>query len=161
MNRPKITNRETVIILNHFFPGDVPAIVVIAVRGYFANSYGKRDENDLNVWDDAMIVCEVGKLVKAFNGNTDPSKVNSNLAMLDTGVYRFYRGIHKNRIKAFRAYPEERPRNIWIPTNVRAVLEAALRPGAGYMPTRLTNIRKPPCEPTRKRLSTSSARSRR
>ena len=105
-NRPKISDRETDKIVAHFFPQEFPALLVVAVRGYFPNTFFADGKNNFNVWDDAMLVYENGTLLKTFNANTDPSKTNANLAMLDTGIYRFYRGRHKNRIDAFRAYPE-------------------------------------------------------
>lgn len=104
-NRPKINDAETDKIAKYFFPKVIPELLVIGVRGYFLNSVGKKNANDTG-WDDGIIVYENGTLIKTFNGNTDPSKVNSDLAMLDTGVYQFAKGTHKNRIKAFRAYPE-------------------------------------------------------
>lgn len=104
-NRPKLNDSEADKIANYFFPKGIPELLVIGIRGYFLNSVGKKGENDF-LWDDAVIVYENGNLIKTFNGNTDPSKAKSDLAMLDTGVYQFAKGTHKNRIKAFRAYPE-------------------------------------------------------
>lgn len=103
-NKPKITDAEVDKVVNFFFPSKVPDLLLVAVRGYFKNTVGKKGENDINKWDDAMLVYENGTLIKTFNANTDPSK--QDLAMLDPGVYQFARGKHKGRIDAFRASPE-------------------------------------------------------
>ena len=105
-NRPKITQEETARIVEKHFGAVPPPLLLIAIRGYFLNSVGKRGENDYNVWDDAVLVTENGQLQRAFNANTDPSKIKSGLAMLNEGLYYFYKGMHKNRIRAFRAFPE-------------------------------------------------------
>ncbi|HEY8560527.1 MAG TPA: hypothetical protein VIL74_09130 [Pyrinomonadaceae bacterium] len=107
-NRPNITDEETDKVVARIFGGAefVPVLLVVGVRGYFLNSVGKPGENDLNLWDDAILVYYDSVLVKTFNANTDPSKHNQKLAMLDAGLYEFYQGTHKERIKAFRAYPE-------------------------------------------------------
>ena len=105
-NRPKISDADTDKIVSAFFTGEIPPLVVVGVRGYFLNAMGKPGANDFNIWDDGVLVYENGNLVKTFNANTDPSKANSGLAVLDTGVYHFAKGMHKDRIRAFRAYPE-------------------------------------------------------
>ena len=105
-NKPKINDGEVDKIAAYFFPAGAPELLVIGVRGYFLNTMGKAGANDIGIWDDAVLVYESGNLLKTFNANTDPSKNKANLAMLDTGVYQFYRGLHKNRIRAFRAFPE-------------------------------------------------------
>lgn len=104
-NRPRITDPEVdkIVAAKIKKPGPV---LLIGVRGYFLNTIGRYGQNDFNVYDDAMLVVEEGELLKTFNANTDPSKRGANLAMLDPGLYTFYRGVHKNRIKAFRAHPE-------------------------------------------------------
>jgi hypothetical protein len=106
MNRPKISDAETDKLAKFFFVEEMPKVVVFGVRGYFLNTMGKPGVNDINLYDDAWLVYEDGTLVKTFNANTDPSKHRANLAWLNTGVYQFYKGKHKNRIEAFRAYPE-------------------------------------------------------
>lgn len=105
-SRPQIKDAETDKLAARFFTSEIPKVLVIGIRGYFRDSVGKAGQNDLGVWDDAVLVYENGTLRKTFNGNTDPSKVNADLAMLDTGIYQFYKGIHRSRISAFRAYPE-------------------------------------------------------
>lgn len=105
-NRPKITDAEVDKIAAYFFPEGLPSLLLIGVRGYFLNTMGKAGVNDINIYDDAMLVYADGNLVKTFNANTDPSKSGAKLAKLDPGVYQFYKGRHKNRIDAFRAYPE-------------------------------------------------------
>ena len=107
MNRPRITDAQTDKLAKFFFDeGKLPKVVVFAIRGYFLNSMGKPGVNDFNIYDDAWLVYDNGTLVRTFNANTDPSKHKANLAWLNTGVYQFYKGRHRNRIDAFRAFPE-------------------------------------------------------
>lgn len=107
IGKPKIQDADADKIAAHFFPdGNEPAVIVYGVRGYFLNSIGKSGENDFNVYDDAMLVRVNGELIATFNANTDPSKPGQGKAILKPGIYQFYRGLHKGRIKAFRAYPE-------------------------------------------------------
>lgn len=105
-NRPKINDAEVDKIARFYFSDNLPPVLIVGVRGYFLNTVGRPGVNDLNVWDDAILVYENGQLLRTFNANTDPSKSKQNLAMLDPGVYQFYKGKHKGRILAFRAYPE-------------------------------------------------------
>lgn len=105
-DRPKISDAEVDKIANFYFTDNLPPVLLIGVRGYFLNTVGAAFANDFNAWDDAMLVYENGTLLKTFNANTDPSKLKQEIAMLDTGVYQFAKGTHKNRILAFRAYPE-------------------------------------------------------
>ena len=105
-NRPKISDSDVDKVAQYYFSGNIPKLLIIGVRGYFANSMGKPGQNDFNIWDDAILVYADGDLIRTFNANTDPSKRRAGKAMLDPGVYQFYRGVHKQRIRAFRAYPE-------------------------------------------------------
>lgn len=80
-------------------------VALVGLRGYFADSLGVKDQNDFNLYDDAMLVLERGEIIGRYNANTDPAQ-REGRAMLAPGRYLFYRGKHKGRIDAFRAYPE-------------------------------------------------------
>lgn len=106
LNRPQITDErlKDIIAASPFsYPGGYVSLV--GLRGYFANSVGIKGANDVNVYDDAMLVLENQQIVGRYNANTDPSKQEGRAHLLP-GIYTFYRGRHKNRIDAFRAYPE-------------------------------------------------------
>jgi hypothetical protein len=105
-SRPKITDQEVDKLADYFFDSvEKPPVVVFAVRGYYSKM-GNTSENEFGIYDDAWLVYEKGNLVKTFNANTDPTKARKDLATLPPGVYTFYKGRHRNRIDAFRAYPE-------------------------------------------------------
>lgn len=107
IGKPKINDAETdMLVRQHFTAATEPVILLVGIRGYFLNTVGKAGVNDINVYDDAMIVRHRGDNVATFNANTDPSKQRTGLAQLKVGVYQFYKGRHKNRLDAFRAYPE-------------------------------------------------------
>ena len=103
--KPKITDAETDKVVSHFFSGELPKVIIVGIRGYYPTTYGKAG-NDFNEWDDAFLVYENGTLLATFNGNTDPTKMRVDDAMLDEGVYHFYKGVHNGRVKGLRAYPE-------------------------------------------------------
>jgi hypothetical protein len=106
LGKPKITDAQTDLLARHFFGDNEPAVVVIGVRGYFKDTLGKKGANDWNLYDDAFLVRAQGDLLATFNANVDPSRQRANQAQLVPGLYHFYRGQHKGRIRAFRAYPE-------------------------------------------------------
>ena len=83
-------------------------VVGVGIRGYFLDSVGLANRNDLNVWDDVLAYWSP-RDNGAFAGNTDPSFVfdkGKALAKLNLGVYHFAQGHHKKVEHAFRAYPE-------------------------------------------------------
>lgn len=108
-SRPQITREESLQLARHYYGNDLPPILIIGVRGYYPKSMGATAGNDINLYDDAAIL--VGDDVfKTFNFNTDPSFIigrgGRGMAVLDTGKYEFYRGKHRGRYNALRAYPE-------------------------------------------------------
>ena len=114
MSGPNFSRQEIQAVIDHhrkhyslhFEPED--KVFLVGVRGYYLDSVGKAGKNDLGVWDDCIAwLSPTGH--EAFRGNTDPSRVRKkgrNLAMLDLGVWRFYRGRHRGKYAAFRAFPE-------------------------------------------------------
>ncbi|MBX7170164.1 MAG: hypothetical protein K1X72_04350 [Pyrinomonadaceae bacterium] len=111
---PNLSRNEIESIINHHlehygnsFKSDLK-VTGIGIRGYFLDSIGLANRNELNVWDD-VIAWHSPRDNGAFAGNTDPSfevKDGRGLAKLNLGVYQFAIGHHKKVAKAFRAYPE-------------------------------------------------------
>jgi hypothetical protein len=107
-SKPQITKDQTEKIAKHFLGANLPPLVLIGVRGYYSKTMGATQGNDINLYDDAMLVFGLDTF-KTFNANTDPSFVKKNgksMAMLNTGVYTFHKGKHKGKYNALRAYPE-------------------------------------------------------
>lgn len=105
IQKPQITKPEAEKIAKHFLGADLPGLVLIGVRGYYSKTMGDTPGNDINLYDDAMIL--VGQNVfGTWNSNTDPSFVNKGLATLLPGVYLFHKGKHHGRYNALRSFPE-------------------------------------------------------
>lgn len=79
-------------------------VFVVGVRGYYRDTMGLADRNDLGIYDDAVFLVSPSSLA-AFNANTDPhrrrpgqgfSEKKRGMATLRTGLWRVHRfGIHK------------------------------------------------------------------
>lgn len=83
-------------------------VVLIGIRGYYPDSFGKRGENDRGVYDDAIILIS-SRRFETFRANTDPSVYRAGIASMKTGVHRYYKGKHKNRYWALRLVGEQVP----------------------------------------------------
>jgi len=85
----------------------LPAVCVLAVRGYWEKSMGNPSRNDVGIFDDAFFLITPDGFYPE-RANTDPSKVGWNpgvgkpFFMLDPGVWYFYPGPHKGVTPAFR-----------------------------------------------------------
>ena len=84
----------------------LPEFFVLAVRGYYEQSMGNPDQNDVSMYDDAFfIVSPLG--FTAWNGNTDPSRYGWNanadkyMARLKPGCWRFIHRMHRGKYLAF------------------------------------------------------------
>ena len=104
--KPQISKNESLEIKSANKVTD--QVVLIGIRGYYLDSLGKRGENDRNVYDDAIIVLS-SRRFEAFRANTDPSIYRLGIATMKTGVYRYYKGKHKNRYWALRLVGEQVP----------------------------------------------------
>jgi hypothetical protein len=107
-SKPQATRAdiETYLRANGLNPAD--GVFLVGRRAYFKDTMGKPGANDLNCYDDGIFVISPN-VFAAFNGNCDPSRVIERgraLAQLIPGVYRFYKGKHKGKYAALRAYPE-------------------------------------------------------
>jgi lysozyme len=69
------------------------SVFVVAIRGYYKDTMGVKDENDIGIFDDAMFL--IGpNLFLPVNANTDPSKHREGIATLITGLHYFKPGKH-------------------------------------------------------------------
>lgn len=105
---PNLSRAELEAILKHHGLTIDNCVTVIGIRGYFLDSKGLENRNDLNIYDDV-----IGYISPRDNGafaaNTDPSfavQGGKALAKLNLGVYKFTKGHHKKVPNAFRAFPE-------------------------------------------------------
>jgi len=77
-----------------------PSKYVFAVRGYYEDSMGKKDQNDVGINDDAFFIVTPTHF-SSWNGNTDPSRYGWNagadkfMARLKPGCWSFIRLKHK------------------------------------------------------------------
>lgn len=104
-NRPQLTKQEAIDILNtlSYKPKDV---VLLGVRGYFKNTMGNPDKNDIGIYDDAIFLISPN-IFYSVNANVDPSKDGINIAHLKPGGPYLYKiGLHnmKNPYTALRQY---------------------------------------------------------
>lgn len=104
--RPKQEEDVTLKIISD--AGITDKVVLVGVRGYYLKTMGDPKKDDFNIYDDAIYIVSPTAYA-SFNANVDPSfvmKKNKPMAVLDCGVYRFYKGKHGGRYNALRAYPE-------------------------------------------------------
>jgi lysozyme len=87
---------------------DQAKVSIVAIRGYYLDSMGKRGANDRSIYDDAMFVVHPNG-IERFQANTDPTGYRKGrgkgsakgMAMLKTGIQIFGKGRHKG-VQAFR-----------------------------------------------------------
>lgn len=82
-------------------------VYIVARRGYYLNSMGRREENDFGIYDDAAFLI-APNIFEPVNFNTDPIKLGWNsgvgkpFAMLKAGEWLFRMGSHKGKNPALR-----------------------------------------------------------
>lgn len=96
--------------------GDTDKVSLLAIRGYYLDTYGKKGENDRGIYDDALIwVWKDG--FYTFRGNTDPSRVRkgsgfgASKGMANVKVGRwpgYYPGMHNGSVPHL-AYRQGKP----------------------------------------------------
>ena len=107
---PKL-NQDQVISIIEANSKNIPSsykldkhVFVVAIRGYYANTYGRYNANDRGVYDDAMfIVCPDSFI--PFQANVDPMRTRKGtgygrrkgMASLDNGVWCYAVGPHRGR----------------------------------------------------------------
>jgi len=96
-NRPQQKRDETLKQLKAAGVSD--PVCLVGIRGYFRDTIGAVGKNDLNRFDDAIILVSPN-LHAAWNANVDPSRLGYNakaekqMAQLKPGVYRYRLGKH-------------------------------------------------------------------
>lgn len=106
-SKPKQDRATThALLIEH---GDAPLKLdkayILVIRGYYWDSMGKPNQNDVNIYDDAIFVISPDTFA-AFNANADPSYRGRKLAMLSPQTIDYYKGRHRNKYPALRPYPE-------------------------------------------------------
>ena len=104
MTRPQLTREKLEKLISNFkidrqeFP-----FLIVGIRGYYLNTFGKKEENDRGIYDDAIFLLSE-RIFISFNANTDPSKIRKGqgfgqekgMACLKTGFWKSYKfDIHK------------------------------------------------------------------
>ena len=87
---------------------DQSKVCVLAIRGYWLDSMGRKGANDRRLWDDAMFIVWPDGIAR-YQANTDPNGYrkgkgtgrDKGMAMLKPGIHWFGTGRHKGRL-AFR-----------------------------------------------------------
>jgi hypothetical protein len=94
MNRPQI-KRETLeaLLTQHGVSLSLEKVVLVGIRGYFRNSMGRPGQNDVGIFDDALIWITPTEMY-AFNGNTDPTREFPHVANLKLGAWKYKPGVH-------------------------------------------------------------------
>lgn len=81
-------------------------VIIVGGRGYYLNSMGKPNVNDVGIYDDGCVVISPTAYA-TFNFNTDPGKIGWNrgigkpYAVLKPGAYQYRKGMHKGQYWAF------------------------------------------------------------
>ena len=82
---------------------------LVAVRGYYRDTMGKRGKNDRGIYDDAFFVVSP-TCFATFNGNVDPSVYREGVATVCSGIHWCRPG--KHGISGPRPYPAFRPATV-------------------------------------------------
>lgn len=91
-SRPKLEHADALTLIG---AAGVPVIqcALLGIRGYYRDTMGAPGVNDRGLYDDAIMVV-ADSTYATFNANTDPSVTRKGVAVLDTGVWLYKRGLH-------------------------------------------------------------------
>ena len=85
-------------------------VYLVGIRGYYEDTMGKPDQNDVGIYDDAIfIIYPEGSY--SFNANTDPSRYRTGIAQLIPGIHYYRKGKH-GLSKPSGGYPALRPATV-------------------------------------------------
>lgn len=90
---PSRPEMPRVAVLELLAAAGVENFALLGRRGYYRDSMGVPGVNDLNVYDDAIMVVSPTAYA-TFNANTDPSRELPGMATLLPGVWQYKLGIH-------------------------------------------------------------------
>lgn len=68
-------------------------VYLVGIRGYYEDSMGKPNENDIGTYDDALILVSPDDF-RTFNANVDPSVQRYHMANLIEGLWKYKVGTH-------------------------------------------------------------------
>lgn len=81
--------------------GVTDEICIVGIRGYYADTFGKPNENDRGFYDDAIFVISP-QMFTAFQANVDPSIFRKGIATLKIGIYKAVKHFHHGKYKALQ-----------------------------------------------------------
>lgn len=94
MTKPMIPQiRVDAVLAKHGFDIEKEQVMVLGVRGYFRQTMGVPGQNDIGIYDDALIWVYIGGY-QSFNANVDPSRHYKNVATLNPGIWKYQKGLH-------------------------------------------------------------------
>jgi len=86
--------------------GVTDKVALVGIRAYYKNTMGKKNANDLGIYDDAIFLV-TPQVYATFNANVDPSRLRQGIATLKAGVHPYRKGRHG--ISRGPGYPALRP----------------------------------------------------
>jgi hypothetical protein len=93
--KPQLKIDDALKLLQSFKLDQYP-VKLLGVRGYYKQTMGAPNKNDIGIYDDAVFIIAPNKLMLSYNGNTDPSYMyNNHTAILKPGGPYLYKiGMH-------------------------------------------------------------------
>ena len=103
-SKPQQKRSETERLLRK--AGVTAKVALVGIRGYYKNTMGKKNSNDIGIHDDGIFLV-APEAYATFNANTDPSVLRPGIATLVPGVHEYRKG--KHGISKGAGYPALRP----------------------------------------------------
>ena len=103
-SKPQQKRSETERLLRK--AGVTAKVALVGIRGYYKNTMGKKNSNDIGIYDDGIFLV-APEAYATFNANTDPSVLRPGIATLVPGVHEYRKG--KHGISKGAGYPALRP----------------------------------------------------